>query len=234
MPVLEPLVLWMEHNHLEALSKVLAAPGYGWYYADMELVMQEKLDKLYESEICPEERQRIDALCKKLEAGQNSPTKAQRRDFSHWTVCRIVEHGRRDMMTVYNSFDLLEMTRATDCYRKGTFALLKPKCMVDCMGDLRILSPEEYTSAVDKRDWYGTPLSGVYCIDLDKSLLAVSSSLREWKVYGLNELCAAAEQACGASFTGDITDQMRTAFQKQLDRVELLPYDTLEFYTWRN
>ena len=228
MSLLEPIVLWIEHDHLKALNKAMADSNHGCGSANVELVMQDELDKLYESKISSEERQRIDALHEE-ESEQDGA------DAVHYgTACQIVENGRRDMMVVYNSFDLLELTRVADCYRKGMFALLKPNCMVDCMGDLEILPVSEYTAVVDKRDRYGMPMSGVYCIDLDKSLLAVSGSLREWKVYSLNELCAAAEQACGATFTGDITDQMRMAFQKQLDRVELLPYDTLEFYTWRN
>ena len=225
MPLLEPVVLWIEHDRLEALNKALAEAGHDCDFAGTGPVMQDKLDKLYESKVSPEERQRIDALHEE-ETEQNV--------VHYGTACQIVEHGRRDMMVIYNSFDLLELTLVADCYRKGTFALLKPKCMVDCMGDLDILPLSEYTAVVDKRNRYGIPMSGVYCIDLDKSVLAVSSSLREWKVYGLNEICATAEQACGAAFTGEITDQMRTAFQNQLDRVELFPYDTLEFYTWRN
>lgn len=225
----EPIVLWMESNHLAALSKALADPGPLWCGANMRRFMQDKLDRLYEVKVSPEERRRIDALCKAQDKGKGPyHTKGER----PCTLCRIIERGEREMLAVFNSFDLLELARIVGSYRQGIFQMLKPVGLMDCLGEYRLAAPSEFAAAIDKRSWYDTPLAGVYCIDLDKSLLAVCSAPMDWTAYSLDGICTAARNVCGY-YTGDITDPMRLTFQEELGRVEMLPYDPLESYTYR-
>ena len=226
----EPIVLWMETNHLEALGKALADPGCLWCGADMRHFMQDKLDKLYEIKVCPEERKRIDALCKAQDHGKGP---FHTREVRSYTLCRVIEQGKREMLTVFNSFDLLEIARIVSHYQQGIFQMIKPAGLMDCLGEIRLDSPSEFAAAVDKRAWFGIPLTGAYCIDLDKSLLAVSGSLRDWTAYSLPSICAAAREACGAFYTGDVSDTMRTEFQEKLEHVEKIPYNPLESYTYR-
>lgn len=47
----EPIVLWMEQNHLTALSNALADRDLAWCGADVRRFMQDKLDKLYETKV---------------------------------------------------------------------------------------------------------------------------------------------------------------------------------------
>ena len=226
----EPIVLWMEQNHLTALSNALADRDLAWCGADVRRFMQDKLDKLYEIKVRPEERQRIDALCISQDSGRGP---YHTRDDQACILCRIIERGKREMLAVHNSFDLLEIARIAGQYRQGIFQMIKPAGLLNCLGDLRLLTPSEFAAAVDRRSWIDIPLAGVYCIDLDKSLLAVSSSLKEWTAYSLDGICAAARKACGVAYTGDVSEDMRSEFQEELSRVQTLPYDPLESYTYR-
>ena len=230
MDLSEPIVLWMEPARLYALAKAIAAPDEFWCGGDVKQLMQDKLDQLYESEVSIEERQSVEALCTEPEFadGPDTETEWPRRN----TLCRVAERGGVHMAAIFNSFDLLDAARIIDCYRRGGFALLKPSGFLDLLGDFRLATPSEFAAAIDSKSWCGNELAGIYSIDFDKALLAVSSSLLEWTAYGLDDVCAAARRACGGS-TGDATDEMRTVFREEMGRIKKQPYNPLESYTLR-
>lgn len=225
-----PIVLWMESARLSALSKAIAGPEDYWYGADVRQFMQKKLDKIYKSKVSSKERRRIKALCRKPEPG-TGPDVITDRPVRN-TLCRVAEDDGVHMAAIFNTYDPLDMVRIIGCYRQGGFALLKPSCFLDLVGDFRIVGSSELAAAIDVKNWHGNELAGAYNIDFNKALFAVSSSLLEWTAYGLDDVCAAALQVCG-DFTRDATEEMHTAFQKALEHIEKRPYNPLESYTYR-
>lgn len=230
MDLSEPVVLWMEHARLNALAKAIAAPDEFWCGGDVKQLMQDKLEQLYVSKVSFEERQRIEAPHQKPAPGGATAIEMEKTCCN--TLFRVAEGGGVHMAAIFNSFDLLDAVRIIDCYRRGGFALLKPSGFLHLLGDMRITYPSEFAAAIDGKSWYGNELAGVYSIDFDKALLAVSSSLLEWTAYGLDDVCAAARHACGGS-TGDATDEMLTAFREEMGRIKKQPYNPLESYTFR-
>lgn len=230
MDLSEPIVLWMEPARLYALAKAIAAPDEFWCGGDVKQLMQDKLDQLYESKVSIEDRQSIEAP-RQMPAPSDTTAIDMEKTYCN-TLFRVAERGGVHMAAIFNSFDLLDAARIIDCYRRGGFALLKPSGFLDLLGDMRIAYPSEFAAAIDGNNWHGNELAGIYSIDFDKALLAVSSSLLEWTAYSLDDVCAAARRACGVS-TGDATDEMRTVFREEMGRIKKQPYNPLESYTLR-
>lgn len=226
----EPIVLWMESNRLTALGEAIAAPDYFGCGADVQKFMQDKLNKLYRLKVSPEKRRSIEARYKRPKPENTSPAVSGGPCVN--TLCRVSEKYGVYMLAVFNSFDLLDIARIADCYRRGDLALLKPSGFMELMGDFRIIEASDFAAAIDGKSWYGNKLAGVYNIDFNKSVLAVSNSLLDWTGYGLDDICAAARHACGGP-AGDATDEMRAVFQEDLKHMEKRPYNPLESYTFR-